>query len=125
MDDFGYGAAAKAALSVFEDASRQSGRTTRTLTALPPGSRFIVRNEKMAQWAREVAPKGVTVTSDGDRPEGLRPVSGDTVLDHTVVLRMYLDAINDVSRRIRADYHPYEEMGTVRNIAGEPNRLRR
>lgn len=125
MDDYGIGSAAAAALHVYEGASRGSGRTTRMVRDLR-GHQVVVcpnydekqRVERLIREMRPAIAHVVVVSLDGrktarEQLHGFlnRHPGKDLVLDHTVVLRLYEEAIAQVREDFELERGRFEAMG--------------
>lgn len=124
MDDYGIGAAARVGLHVYEGASHGSGRTTRMLTGLQNVRQVVVMlNSGMVDHAkalmRHMDLPGTIVVSVGAKTL-LRRQLGELrarypshllVLDHTVVSRLYEEAIAQVREDFELEMGRFEHMG--------------
>lgn len=106
MDQFGIGNAAKAMLRILMQSSRATGRTTALMDSLKNGDRVLVGslNEKQ-HFERECKKRGLDVEvvvtdSRYEALRGKRPALGRTVFEHTLVEKMYADAVEMCAREI-------------------------
>jgi hypothetical protein len=101
MDEYGYGAAMRSGLEIFEMASRQSGRTMRLIERVNDGDRIICSTQKEAdrlrRLLREVGKEKVSVSAIDPRTDprerDARPPIGRTFFEHTWVFQHFVETI--------------------------------
>jgi hypothetical protein len=126
MNDFGIRSAIRACMTVYEGASRGSGRTTRTIDAMQEGDVFVTINDKTARYVQGLARllgkniSVLTVPKDRMEPRELREWVKDVYrgrdprnrplphgiprtlgqrglfLDHLLILQLYENAADSV-----------------------------
>lgn len=115
-DDYGIGSTAVVALRLYDMQSRRSGRTTRMLERVKSGDTIVVSSPEqiraIERVMREAEIENVRIIAINPRDSldaiehRLRNVtagrSGRVLLDHTVVLNFYMDAIGNVEQFIDA-----------------------
>lgn len=120
VDDAGFGAAARVALHVYEQASRGSGRSQRMVMALEPNSRVIVQGDPV--WMRNMIRdlRGpdfkATVVSSGTWYNTHREIAEakqrrqPIAIDHHLIKALYMERIASMTRdlvEIGIEQHNY------------------
>jgi hypothetical protein len=104
--DFGIKAAAMVGMRVYEDACRQTGRSTAAMKLLEDGDAFVVMTEKERAWAREALRSlgkiaDVLVYRSRSFAEETHGRTGKLVFDHRVIQAIYEGALLNAEGRIR------------------------
>ena len=108
MDFFGIGQAVQAALFIYFQASRATGRTTSLLESVKDGDRIVFANFKEAdKFNRLCLERGVKVecivvlVADISRLFERGPSQGRTIFDHGWVQEYYLKVVEGCGKDIR------------------------
>lgn len=108
MDEYGFGAAARAGLQMFEQCARQSGRTMRLIERVTENDQIVVMTQQEANrinaLLREAGKPNtrVVVCSARDLSKLFagRPPSGRTFYDHEWQRRWFEDALREAEHEL-------------------------
>lgn len=105
MDIFGIGSAVKAAVEVYFNCARQSGRNTALISSLKVGDTVYFSTPDMANWFRKrLENDGVEGVKcavwNWNRTGTVVKSKSRAVFHHSVVESLYLEAIEDTAKMI-------------------------
>lgn len=127
MDVFGIGSAVKAAVEIYFNCARRSGRTTALIKALKPGDRVYFssyeRTQSFNRRLKEVGVKGVECKVWDDRAINHKRAEGRVIFDHELIEDLYKKAIKEQENFIKQSEDYFSGVDRVIGIGHQPERF--